>query len=433
MKPIRASRPGAGFLFALSAVAIAVLTLPPSHGPTVPLDPLCIACGVVGGVDVVLNVVLFMPLGIALACLGGRPRRAIAAMLAASLAIELLQFVIPGRDPSLGDVLANSLGGALGFVSCAHADRLVRPPPRLAARLLAGWGVLWLVIQAVASYALVPAMPSGRYYGQIARDLGEMFQAFPGKVLNPTVEGIVVPNWSFAGDDLREFLDHPPPGGTHARATLRPDACPTRLAGIVRVADARNAELLILAQDGADLLFGVRTGAEVLRLRSVRYRLRDVFGSREQCVVQDSIVSVAATYSPDSVRLDASSDRGVHTARFTPNPAQGWRLFLPMDQALDGRPWDPWFSALWLAGLMLPFGYWGWGAARGQAPATLVVVGVIALALLTGLVALPFAIGAPPVGLWQCTAAAAGAITGAVAAAVARVKGAVPGSGVVGT
>ncbi len=178
-------------LVVISGALIAFATLTPHAGPPPPFDPLCIVCGELGGVDVVLNVILFLPLGLGLALAGVRPLRAIGGMFAASLTIELLQlFVIPGRDATIGDVLMNSIGGALGFAIGAHLKSLVQPRGRAAVTLLLAWSVAWLVVQSVAAYSLAPALTRSRYYGQIARELGEMLSAFPGEVLKPTVDSV---------------------------------------------------------------------------------------------------------------------------------------------------------------------------------------------------------------------------------------------------
>src|SRR5712691_3681451 len=114
-------------LVVISAALIAFATLTPHAGSRPPFDPLCVVCGEFGGVDVVLNVILFLPLGLGLALAGARPLRAVGGMFAASLSIELLQlFVIPGRDSTIGDVAMNSVGGALGFTIGAHLESLVQ-------------------------------------------------------------------------------------------------------------------------------------------------------------------------------------------------------------------------------------------------------------------------------------------------------------------
>src|SRR5512144_2566677 len=53
--------------------------------------------------DVVANVALYLPLGFGLSAAGLRRSRALLVGFALSTIAELLQFIIPGRDPSLRD------------------------------------------------------------------------------------------------------------------------------------------------------------------------------------------------------------------------------------------------------------------------------------------------------------------------------------------
>lgn len=104
--------------------------------------------------DVVLNVLLYMPLG-AVACLAWLPRfpRAAAAAATAfgfalSLSMELLQNYVPGRVTSLSDLATNTLGAAAGaFLAVVFAPEIipylysqVRRASPGAALLLACWG-----------------------------------------------------------------------------------------------------------------------------------------------------------------------------------------------------------------------------------------------------------------------------------------------------
>ena len=84
-----------------------------------------------GLIEFVANVVLFIPLGLLVAALMRRGQRwvSFAITVAASLTIELGQFLfLPERDPSALDVIANSIGGAIGvaiiaFLSWAFGGR----------------------------------------------------------------------------------------------------------------------------------------------------------------------------------------------------------------------------------------------------------------------------------------------------------------------
>src|ERR1700716_4152161 len=96
-----------------SAVVIAFATLlPEPPGPVV--SHFCLVCGSFGTVDAMLNIVLFVPLGIGLGLTGVPGKRALLAICALSALIETAQFfVMSGRDSTLGDVLTNTAGGAL--------------------------------------------------------------------------------------------------------------------------------------------------------------------------------------------------------------------------------------------------------------------------------------------------------------------------------
>lgn len=72
----------------------------------------------VGGADTSLNVVFFVPLGMALALLLPLRWAPASVLLSAgvSAAVETAQSVIPGRVPDVGDVGANTVGALAGTV-----------------------------------------------------------------------------------------------------------------------------------------------------------------------------------------------------------------------------------------------------------------------------------------------------------------------------
>src|SRR3954453_3118919 len=96
----------------------------------------CLVCGDHGGVDVIRNILLFIPFAFGLR-LGGVPRKTVLLVGAASsLTIELLQLtIIAGRDASLSDVLTNSLGTGVGALIADYGSTLL-PPTKHRARVL---------------------------------------------------------------------------------------------------------------------------------------------------------------------------------------------------------------------------------------------------------------------------------------------------------
>src|SRR5918998_1555401 len=96
----------AGFLF----IAATTLVPLPQQSAASQITPLwCLVCGDYGGVDVINNILLFIPFAFGLRLLGLRSQLVVAAGALLSLGIELLQWwVIPGRDASLSDLLTNT-------------------------------------------------------------------------------------------------------------------------------------------------------------------------------------------------------------------------------------------------------------------------------------------------------------------------------------
>jgi glycopeptide antibiotics resistance protein len=68
--------------------------------------------------DFLLNIILFMPLGMSLHKFPNRWSNLLFALLfcaAVSGSVEVLQLSLPGRNPNLLDIVSNSLGGVLGY------------------------------------------------------------------------------------------------------------------------------------------------------------------------------------------------------------------------------------------------------------------------------------------------------------------------------
>lgn len=110
--------------------------------------------------DVVLNVVLFLPLGFLLERVrSGRLGVGAIALLAAAVALaaESLQLMIPGRYSALTDVAANGAGAALGAVLSRMVRLRVAADAALAGRLFLDLplvGLCWLMVPLVWLQAL---------------------------------------------------------------------------------------------------------------------------------------------------------------------------------------------------------------------------------------------------------------------------------------
>ena len=386
----------------VAIVGILIATLfPDSSQPVAPR--VCLICGSRAGVDAILNVVLFVPLGIGLGLIGVRARPALIGMCILSVLVETAQFFfIAGRDATLSDVVTNTLGGALGFAIGRYVCTLLCPSPRIGLALSVGWSAVWLAIQTISGFGFSPAMPSSEYYGQIARRLGN-FELFEGRVLRASIGDVMIPDSRFPNSRrVRQLLLRGAPV-----TTIIVTARPTRgVAPIVRVADTRQREIMLLAQDSQNLTFGVRTGAVVLRLRGPVFTQRDLFpgaSPRDRGLTTDTLI-VTARYSAREVWLNVKRGQVSHVRRIPITASLGWTMLLPFEWFIEGTRTELVVNAIWVACLLLPMGYWGVGAGwffRSQKGTRIPTPSVLtALALLyAGLVVVPHVFGvtgAPP-------------------------------------
>lgn len=100
-------------------VAVVFMTLRPGSGLGVRLNLVPIVVDGPGSAfDAILNTFVFVPVGILLAVIGWRFLWALAAALGVSLAIEITQYLTDlGRTADVNDLITNTLGAAIGWVS----------------------------------------------------------------------------------------------------------------------------------------------------------------------------------------------------------------------------------------------------------------------------------------------------------------------------
>ena len=374
---------------------------------------LCLVCGRIGGADVVRNVLLFLPLGAALAALGLPLGRAVALGAGLSLLVEALQMlVLPGRSATLSDLLTNSTGTALGWFVVAWWPHLWRPAPQLARRLAVAGFVGWAAAAAGGAWAVTP-LPAGRDAWLMRIPPGpRVVRAFEGEVLSATLNGHPVGLGSPYSTPQRRIGIAPPlPPELALEPPLRLAAevhamyPPGMLRPIVFGYGPRPAwpEIVLLGQRQRGLHFRIRTRSRLLRLPSPTYVLRDAFpatgGSAGSTRATGEIVRLGGELADGRVSLRA--EHGGVERRFTArlSPYVAWSLVLaPL--AVDDVGLV--IGAVYLALLALPAAFWGARAGwRAALPA-------LALAGAAVLVVVPWLAGLPLPAWWEWLAAAAG-------------------------
>ncbi|MEJ2541650.1 MAG: VanZ family protein [Gemmatimonadota bacterium] len=248
-----------GFLLAW-VVLLGLITLVPGGEDSIRTsDPfLCLSCGIRGSADAILNVVLFMPLGFLVA-----PRRGVRGALAAGLllsgGIELSQSMLPGRYPTLGDIVWNGSGAVLGAALALRLRRELEPGPgRPTWVATAIAAVLPLIYLGGAGLLLTPLGTDARYYGQWTPDL-DFMPVYGGQVLDIETPQGPLPDGPMAqAPDLR--LDGP--WWFQARIVKGPP--PVATAPIASIYDAEKHEIVLLGAHGEDLVWRERTWAAPL-------------------------------------------------------------------------------------------------------------------------------------------------------------------------
>lgn len=419
---------GAGHAIARAGIVVAVLgalavgfaTLTPSDQPPT-ADSFCLVCGDLGGVDVLLNVLLFMPLGAGLAMRRIPRWRAISAMSVASALIELSQLsIIRGRDASFGDLTMNSIGGALGYAVGASLAMLLLPTTGQARRLALSWVAAWILVQAAASFTLTPSPTEGSYYGQLARALGGR-AAYPGRILSAHIGGLDLPDRDFRDSRAVAALMQRREATVDVRIATR--ASTAELTSIARIADGNQREMMLLGAEGLNVVFGVRTHAAVLRLRPAYYRLAQSLPSHLSPSAPPDTVRLVATYAPPVVRLDVRTGARTSSAALRVTPAAAWRSIAPMPVYFDDSGFDALLDTAWLCFLLLPAGYWMRFATRRTGPFPGArLPAVVGAGLLWGYAQAPLLFGLATPAWWELAGGVIGMTTGALLANVVATR-----------
>lgn len=400
-------------LVVLSLAVIAWLTLRPAHASSSPIDShLCVVCGPLAGVDILLNTLLFVPLGVGLSLSGLSLRKAVLICFALSLSIETAQaFIVRGRDSTLSDVLTNTLGGAIGIWSARTAPMWLAPSRKTAAWLAAMWGASWLLIQIVSSYVFFPSLSLSQYYGEIAHQRGGRAM-FHGQVDSARIGTIPIPNGAFADSrSIRQLLLNGAPIVGFVRV-----AEPTpNFASIIRVADDRQQGIASIAEEGDQLVFSIGTGASNLRLREPAFGMPGVFaGARPPADSAAETLVLSARFNDGTVQLVAQTGSAHRELNFSPRAALAWSVVVPFHGHLESGRMERLATFLWTSVLLIPLGYWAVTLTRQLARVAAFSLMVIVAALLAaGLILVPAAFALRGGTLLDWIAAVAGVGIGA--------------------
>ncbi len=383
--------PGRWRRVALSLLAmIAVATLAPIHGSEPPQPGPCLICGERGAADALLNVLLFIPLGFALAR-SGAGWLAVVLVVGFSLAIESAQLFIPGRDASLGDVVFDSAGGVVGLLSGwarSWPGVLGRLPGCLTVPL--GAGAAGLIV--LTGVLLEPSMPDSVYFGQWTPELGHL-DAYDGEVMQATVGSQRVPPWRLQNSaEVRDLLQRGAPLEVRFTAGVAPDG----LAPVFSIHDQEQVEVVLVGVQGEDLVYRYRTLAATLRLDQPDFRIRMAMAGGRPGDVSRARVWGGAGGLCLSLNETEACPVG-------PTPGMGWAfLFYP-----DRGPhrWVPFLSVLWLFVLTVPVGFAGGNSKATAAGAALPLLALILI---------PRASLLNAVTAWEATAALLGIVSGVV-------------------
>lgn len=330
----------------VSTVLVLAATLWPVPNAAPQSVGFCILCGDLGTLDFLNNVALFVPLGAALTRAGSSRSRVVLAGLFLSGLVEVLQFAVPGRDPAVGDVVANTLGTWLGAVSPGFLRSLTRARGARAQRLLAMYALCFGLLLTGMAVMVRPDLPaSPDLYGQIApvrRDLAP----FPG-----TIERVLFADMPLHNERLP--MDRRKAEELLSRGyTFVADVQETQLPYGKRVAIAR-----VVGERAEFAMLGMQDGCILYRQRllSARLRLRGVtIAACHEVAIPPQRLHIEAGYRKDSLYV-----RGISTAadvRYAValSAGLGWVAFLPLEVPLTG--WEKGVAFLVFGCLGLPFG-----------------------------------------------------------------------------
>lgn len=366
--PLVIRRVAAAFA-ATFCIALLAGTLMPLYGAPASGDSLCLICGQIGGADFVDNILAFAPLGLAASLALGRPATAALLVMLMSGAIEVLQWrIIAGRDASLGDLVANTLGGILGAAIAAYWRPITMPNRPSASRLVALWTILTCLILGAAVWLTQPAPVDLRYRAYWMPNTHGLATPLLDDVLlfdSPIRHGALIEPSDFAPAFSAGELD--------ITLTIQGSYAGSVPIDLFQLANRLERRINVVSVEG-NVVFQPLLRATRARFWSPSSHIPGVLTGDES-----TTTTIRYTTHPGGAQAEWSSGGATQTAEIGYSPIEFWRL-LVSDSVIPSR-FYPLLALSCAAVLLLPIGYWSGfsrmalGAATGLVPVTVGLLG----------------------------------------------------------
>jgi hypothetical protein len=343
----------------------------------------CLVCGDLGGVDVLNNLLLFIPFAAGIRLLGHSAPVVTMAGALLSLAIESLQLsIIPGRDAALSDLLTNTVGSWIGATLITYRTQILDPGSARAGRLAFLGALAWWVVQFGTAVLLRPWVPSSELRAAWGRAVPGR-EPFSGRVTSATVSGVPVPRDGAALSP--EVSDRIRQGRVHLELAFRSGGGAASWSPLFEIL-ARSGTVLSVEAVGRDLAFQPPARSSALRLRRPALRLENALLPR-----RDLPVRLAAGEGSDTLWAVWTAAGVRHSSFQVLSPSFGWSLVTPVWYAYG--PEASLLTGLWLVAWLLPTGYWSARVRTGAAS----MGWLLAVVPLVGLGLIPALMGYSPV------------------------------------
>jgi hypothetical protein len=381
--------------------AIAVVTL----APTAAADALpfwCIKCGDRPGVDVLLNIVLFVPFGAAIGLYRVRLARALVIAVVVPAAIEALQYyLIPGRHAMVRDLAANTLGALSGYPLGRYWRSLIFPRPVVARVIAVAMIAFWIGIQSFTAWAMRPALSGTQWWAQFAPRHDRFPSVFTGRLIDVSIGMMPIARSDRLPDT--ELALRSLEAGDALRVVVTGIDTTARMAPLTIIAAGAAYDVAGWFLDGRDAVFSAAVHGTLIGLRTPSVRLHGVVPDS-----RDDTLELRGTYSGGWYHLRGTSADRFGTRDVRASPSVGWAFLLPLPLYAFGAEAGI-VTGAYLALVWMCIGYWIAVASTSRRAAH---VAATAVGAALGLAAAPLAFGLPIAAWSEWLAVACGILIG---------------------